>query len=261
MSRDIDEIVREVTHGRGFVVLEGLFDQGTVAEARERILELAATEAPTVEKDDPLDVFDATDHVWNLVDKGRVFEDMVQEPTILAVFSRILGAEVRLGSFAARIVRPGAEPQMPHCDYPYWDWHKTETFPMGLNGSFFMNCQSTIMLDDFTAENGATLVAPGTQVRALFPTKGEFDPIALPTTGPAGSAMLMTGLLWHSAGVNRTATPRVGILGQYLPRFVKPMEDQRRSVDEAVIERASPELRGLLGVDDLYPQIVDEAMV
>ena len=39
------------------------------------------------------------------------------------------------------------------------------------------------------------------------------------------------------------------------------MEDQRRSVDEAVIERASPELRGLLGVDDLYPQIVDEAMV
>ena len=36
-------------------------------------------------KDDPLAVFDATDHVWNLVDKGRVFEEMLQEPTILAM--------------------------------------------------------------------------------------------------------------------------------------------------------------------------------
>ena len=261
MSRDLDEIVRELTEGRGFVVLEGLFDRGTAAEARERILELAATEAPTVAEDDPLAVYEATDHVWNLVDKGPVFEKMVQEPTILAIFSRILGAEVRLGSFAARIVRAGDEPQMPHCDYPYSDLDKAEAFPMGLNGSYFMNCQSTIMLDDFTFENGATLVAPGTQVRALFPTKEQFDPIAVPTTGPAGSAMLMTGLLWHSAGVNRTATPRVGILGQYLPSFVKPMEDQRKSVGKAVIERASPELRALLGVDDLYPQIVDEAMV
>ena len=261
MSRDIDDIVRELTQGRGFVVLEGLFDRGTVAEARERILKLAATEAPTIEKDDPLAVFDATDHVWNLVDKGRVFEEIVQEPTILAIFSRILGAEIRLGSFAARIVRPGAEPQMPHCDYPYWDLHKTETFPMGLNGSYFLNCQSTIMLEDFTTENGATLVAPGTQVRALFPTKEEFDPISVQTTGPAGSAMLMTGLLWHSAGVNRTAMPRAGILGQYLPKFVKPMEDQLRSVSEPVIERASPVLRSLLGVDDPYPQVLDPTLV
>jgi len=30
-------------------------------------------------------VFDATDHVWNLVDKGRVLEEMVQEPTVLAM--------------------------------------------------------------------------------------------------------------------------------------------------------------------------------
>ena len=260
MAHDIDEIVGELTRGRGFVVIEGLFDRATVAEARERILELAAIKPPAVDKGDPLSVFDATDHVWNLVDKGRVFEDMVQEPTILAIFSAILGAEVRLGSFAARIVRHGAEPQMPHCDYPYWDLDKTETFPMGLNDSYFMNCQSTIMLDDFTTDNGATLIAPGTQVRARFPTKEEFEPISEQATGPAGSAMLMTGLLWHCAGVNRTETPRTGILGQYLPKFVKPMEDQMRSVNAAVIERANPALRSLLGVDDPYPQVLDPTL-
>ena len=49
MFRDIDEAVRELTDGRGFVILEGLFDRGTVSEARERILELSAAEALTVE--------------------------------------------------------------------------------------------------------------------------------------------------------------------------------------------------------------------
>ena len=260
MSHDIDQIVRELTRGQGFVVLEGLFDAETVAESRARILELAATAAPEVDEDEPIAQFDAADHVWNLVDKGGVFERMVQEPTILEIFSRILGAEVRLGSFAARIVHRNAEPQMPHCDYPYWDMHKTETFPMGINSSYFMNCQSTIMLDDFTIENGATRVGPGTQVRARFPTPEEFDPISVQTTGPAGSAMLMTGLLWHCAGVSRIDMPRVGILGQYLPMFVKPMEDQRESVSDVVIERASPELRSLLGADDPYPQVLDPTL-
>ena len=71
--------------------------------------------------------------------------------------------------------------------------------------------------------------------------------------------MLMTGMLWHRAGVNRTDTPRVGVLGQYLAKFVKPMEDQLRGVRQEVIERASPELRALLGVDYPYPQVLDTA--
>ena len=257
MVWDVDEIVRELTTGQGYVVLERLFDADTVGEARARVLELTATKAPEVDDDNPLAIFDATDHVWNLVDKGAVFERMVQEPIILRVFSAILGTEVRLGSFAARIVRSGTKPQGPHCDYPYSSLDKAETFPLGLNSSYFMNCQATIMLDAFAAENGATRIAPGTQARGRFPTSEEFDPIAIPAIGPAGSAMLMTGMMWHCSGDNRTDTPRVGILGQYLPRFVKPMEDQLGSVSKAVIERASPELRSLLAADDPYPQVLD----
>jgi hypothetical protein len=254
MARDIDGIVREMTHGRGYVVLKGLFDDDAVAEARARVLELAATAAPEV---DPSTMVDAPGHVWNLVDKGAVFERMVQEPTILGVFSAILGTEVRLGSFAAKIAEPGAKPQTPHCDYPYFDLDKTETFPMGLNGSYFMNCQSTILLEDFTTENGATRVAPRTQVLGRVPTAEEFDPNAVQITGPAGSAILRTGLLWHCAGVNRTDTPRVGILGQYLAKFVTPMEDIVRGLTPELIERAGPTLRALLGVDYPYPQVLD----
>jgi len=259
MTGLVDHIVEELTQGQGFYVIEGLFDRDTVAEARARISELANIRPPDIDESDALAVLSATDHVWNLVDKGAVFERMVQEPTILAVFSRILGSEFKLGSFAARIQQPGAEPQKPHVDYPYWDLYDDETFPLNLNGSFFLNCQSTIMLDDFTLENGATMVAPGTQTRGRFPDQAAFDERMIQTTGPAGSVMLMTGLLWHGAGGNRTDRQRVGILGQYLPKFVKPMEDQVNSVGAEVVARATPTLRRLLGVDYPYPQVLDTA--
>ena len=255
--RDPDDIVRELTQGRGYVVLEGLYDAATVAEARARLIELAAIKPAG--RSLPPQLMQGEDQIWNLIDKGRVFERMAEEPTVLAVFSRILGSELMLGSLAARIVRRESAPQPPHLDYPYWDFHKPETFPMGLDGSFFLNCQATIMIDDFTTENGATLVAPGTQRRARFPTSEEFDPVSVAVTGRAGTVMLMTGLLWHRAGANRTDTPRFGVLGQYLAKFVKPMEDQIRGVRQAVIERASPTLRALLGIDYPYPQVLDTA--
>ena len=256
---DPDAIVRELTEGRGYVVLEGVFDRETVIEAKGRLIELVALGTAKRGRTVPAHLFRPQDQVYNLIDKGRVFERMAEEPTALAVFSRILGSELMLGSLAARIVSRESDPQPPHLDYPYWDFHKQETFPMGLNGSFFLNCQSTIMIDDFTAENGATLVAPGTQRRARFPTSEEFDPVSVPVTGRAGAVMLMTGLLWHRSGVNRTDSPRVGVLGQYLAKFVKPMEDQVRGVRQEVIERASPTLRALLGIDHPYPQVLDTA--
>ncbi len=252
---DPDKIALELTQGRGYAVLEGLFDHATVAEAKARLIELAAIELGP--KSLPSVMMQVEDQIYNLIDKGRVFERMAEEPTIVAVFSRILGSELKLGSFAARIVRGESDPQPPHLDYPYWDFYKQGTFPLGLNGSFFLNCQATIMIDDFTAENGATLIAPGTQRDIRFPTSEEFDPLGVPVTGSAGSAVLMTGLVWHRAGVNHTDTPRIGILGQYLAKFVKPMEDQRRGVRQEVIDRASPTLRALLGVDYPYPQLLD----
>ena len=251
-----DDIVRELTEGRGYVILERLFDADTVAEARARILECTAANV-ALGKRVETNIYRAEDQVYNLVDKGRVFEDMVQEPTILAVFSRILGTELKLGSFAARIVRRGAESQSVHFDYPYWSLHKDRSLPRNMNPSFFLNCQATMMMEDFTAKNGATMVAPGSQAYDRRPTKEEFDRLCVQATGPAGSVMVMTGMLWHRAGDNHTDTPRVGILGQYLAKFVKPMENVVRGLSPELIERANPTLRALLGIDYPYPQVLD----
>ena len=255
----VEAIVEELMNGAGYYVLEDAYDAETVAEARARIIELTQVTPPDIDKKDALSVLSATDHVWNLIDKGAVFERMVQHPTVLAVFAKILGSELKLGSYAARIQQPGAEGQLPHLDYPYWDLYDRHTFPRDINTSFRMNCQVTVMLDDFTVENGATMVAPGTQLSGQWPDKAAFDRQMIQATGKAGSAMLMTGLIWHGAGANHTDTPRVGLLGQFLPKFVKPMEDQLKSVRQEVIDRASPTLKALLGVGYPYPQVLDTA--
>jgi ectoine hydroxylase-related dioxygenase (phytanoyl-CoA dioxygenase family) len=255
----VETIAEELMHGQGYYVLPDAYDAETIAEAKARVIELTRAQA-RVERESALStVLSEVDHVWNLIDKGEVFERMAQHPTILAVFSRILGNELKLGSFAARVLPPGGKAQLPHLDYPYWDLYNGDSFPRGINSTFFMNCQATIMLDDFTVENGATMVAPGTQKLGRWPDQETFNAKMIQTTGKAGSVMLMTGLLWHGSGANRTDRSRIGILGQYLPKFVKPMEDQLRSVSQAVIDRATPTLRALLGVDYPYPQVLDKS--
>ena len=58
---------------------------------------------------------------------------------------------------------------------------------------------------------------------------------------------------------NKSNADRTSILGQYLPKFVKPMEDMTASISPEVIAKASPELRQLMGVDLRYPEILEEA--
>ena len=253
------EIAQELLKGNGYYIVPKLFSKKDVKIAREQIIEIAKTYKANVniQKQSELSVLKVTNHVWNLIDKHEIFRKFVQHDLIIEVFSIILGNELKLGSFAARIQQPGDERQLPHLDYPYWDMYNLKSFPKNINSSFTMNCQSTIMIDDFTLKNGATMVGPGTQLRGYFPKENEFWPIMKQTTGDAGSVMLMSGLLWHGAGNNITNKPRVGILGQYLPKFVKPMEDQLASVDMKIIKQCNKKLQNLLGVNYPYPQVLD----
>ena len=259
MKYNAKNIAEELLRKKGFYVAENVFSKKDIKQSREAIIELAKIKSPSINKKDALSVLSATNHVWNLIDKHEIFRKLVQHDLVYDVFSIILGNEMKLGSFAARIQQPGDKKQLPHLDYPYWDMYNLKSFPNNINSSFIMNCQSNVMLDDYTEMNGATMVAPGTQLRGYFPKEDEFWPNMIQTTGKAGSVMLMTGLLWHGAGANKTKRPRVGILGQYLPKFVKPMEDQLASVDMSIISKCSKRLKNLLGVGYPYPQVLDTA--
>ena len=60
--------------------------------------------------------------VWNLIEKGVIFEKMVQPEVAMKVVDKVIGDDFCLGSFAANYLQPGAGSQKPHLDYPYWDY-------------------------------------------------------------------------------------------------------------------------------------------
>ena len=271
IQNDADEII----NGKGYVVIPNLFSKEEIKEAKdlidqnmEKLLKEAgrdsAVQGEYDDKKDGANLVQGKIIVWNLIYKGKIFEKMAQKKRIVDVFKKILGSSVMLGSFAARTVNPGDKPQLPHVDYPYFDMHSMDKYPHNMNFSFLMNCQSTIMIDDFTEDNGATALVPGSQKWGTYPkdTKRYFDE-CINVTGESGSAFLMTGACWHgSYESKKNSGDRRAILGQYLPGFVKPMEDWEKSSKfpggEDIKNNFSEDLKKLLfGYD--YPRVMQEA--
>jgi ectoine hydroxylase-related dioxygenase (phytanoyl-CoA dioxygenase family) len=104
------------------------------------------------------------------------------------------------------------------------------------------------MLDDFSEDNGATLVVPGSHMSGCQPSRypgGAPQPV--PATAPAGTAMVFEGRLWHGTGANRGNTPRRGLLSTFCGPQFRPQENYTIGTRPEVLEAATDDLRALLG--------------
>lgn len=174
--------------------------------------------------------------VWNLINKGEVFRRLVMNRTAHELIRHVLGKDFLLSSFTANIARKGGIAQPLHADQQY--------VPVATPYAVVANC--AFMLCDFTADNGATKVIPGTHLGQRYPVRGETY-ASLPVTGPAGSLLVFDGRLWHGTGANRTDAPRYGLLAYFSRPFIRQQENFTVSVAPEVLERCSPELKALLG--------------
>jgi ectoine hydroxylase-related dioxygenase (phytanoyl-CoA dioxygenase family) len=200
--------------------------------------------------------------VWNLLAKGRVFEDMVQHPEIVAIASAFLGTKFHLGSIAANRLLPGGPGQEPHIDYPYWDMYERDGFPARMNSSYPLNLQVTIPLDPFNEISGASAYLPGSQHDLRYPEvedREAFFATCSRMSGSPGDAVIFNGMVWHCAMPNTSEHNRSAVLIEYLPKFVIPLEDQLSGVTQEVLDRASPLLQRLIGVGRPYPKLFDQA--
>ena len=261
---DIDLVVDELMGGDGAVRFPGAISPDEVAEARRIIVDYSDREAEKVthfqETGGDDDLLGKQRRVWNLLNKGAIFCRMAQHPAAMSVLRRFLGDEFIMGSICASRLLPGSPGQQPHIDYPYWDFHKPASFPVGTNASFPLNAQATILLDPFTEESGATAYLPGSQKAIRYPTRDDpfFDRCAR-MLGAPGDLVLFFGATWHCAMPNRADHDRIGILIEYLPKFVKPVENMLAGLDEAFLDAADPMIRQLLGLDYPYPQVFDRS--
>jgi ectoine hydroxylase-related dioxygenase (phytanoyl-CoA dioxygenase family) len=262
VENQLEEITAEFLDGSGVLALRGAFAPDQVDQARRIIMEESDLHASTAThfQGGNTDRLALQRRVWNLLNKGGVFVEMVQHPDVVTVCSHLLGSAFKLGSIAANRLLPGGPGQEPHIDYPYWDFHKRHEFPARMNSSFAMNLQATILLDDFTADNGATAYLPGSQTTLSYPEdRNAFDRGMQRMTGSAGDCVIFNGMIHHCAMPNRSGSDRSGVLIEYLPKFVIQLEDQINGVSPEVIAAGTPLLRQLISVDYKFPELLDEA--
>jgi ectoine hydroxylase-related dioxygenase (phytanoyl-CoA dioxygenase family) len=236
--QDVASLATEIVQGNGYVLLPELFSPQEIAEARSRILQLAADEP-----DGRFLKSGNRSRLYRLLEESTLFEQMVQHPQVMAIAEAIVGDDMTLGGFSAHILYPGAAPMGAHVDYPYFTMQPPyPAFPV-------MEIQAIWMMEDFTETNGAPLFAASTQKLCQFPDSQKFGAVAQKVTGKAGSVVLSHGLCWHDTSSNHSGQPRVSVLGNYNPKFIRPLENPDQHLSPAFLEQASLKLKQLLGYE------------
>ena len=128
-----------------------------------------------------------------------------------------------------------AEPAQPvHRDQWAFDFFE---FPAG----FEVECHTMWALSEFTEENGATRVIPGSHTWADRLRPDPADTIAAEM--PRGSVLLYVGSLYHGGGANHSDAPRRGINVGYTLSWLRQEENQYLACPPEVARGLAPSWR------------------
>jgi ectoine hydroxylase-related dioxygenase (phytanoyl-CoA dioxygenase family) len=228
---------------RGYVVLLDCMGPDLLNGLRRRILELFDEEGDRAGHE-----FKQEEHAHrlsNLVDKGEVFQRAVALPVVLEHVRHVLGAGMKLSSLNARSADPGTDVGQPlHVDMGGIPDEKG-----------YWVCNTVWMLDDFTPDNGATRMIPGSHKWGTRPQDAMADPMAqhpdeILLIGKAGSIAVMNAHMWHGGTANRTSAPRLAMHAFYCRKDKPQQQYQKRLLRPGVQAALGPELRTLLALDD-----------
>ena len=236
----------------GGVVVEGLLDRATLERFNREIDPLLAGVRPDRKFLNPaLDWFfgERTRHITAVASKSPTFATgVLVHPTLLGVCDAILGpACARYQLNLAHILDrgPGAEQQYIHRDELVWI-HVPRPHPE-------LQLASVIALVDFTADNGATRVVPGSH-RWDWERMPQADEFAIAEMS-AGSAVIYLGSTLHGGGPNSTADQwRRGMHLSYVVGWLRTEENHYLATPPAIartLPRRAQELLGYAAHDAL----------
>lgn len=219
----------------GFVVLENVLDaRGCQTLADELEPWLQAT--PRCEGD-----FYGwkTTRVGGLLSKAPSVADLVMNPNILAIAEALLSPNCdcfQLNLTQAVRVHGHERPQAPHRDEEMWPWPT--------NGRhWLLNVMWAV--SDFTEENGATRLWPGSHRKDL---DRSIDPAgSVAAVMKRGSALLFLGSVTHGAGQNLAPLPRTGVIVSYCLGWLKTYENQFLAYPREVAASFPQDLQRLIG--------------
>jgi hypothetical protein len=196
----------------GVTVIEGVIPADDIHGVRDRvradILANNDTDTPALGK------------TSNLLRINQDLAPFMAEPRLIAALDATLGAGFRVSFFTGFVTGPGRARDIWHADWPYNQRHNTRIpapYP-----DIALHLTSFWMLTDFTVENGATIVVPGSHKLGDHPRDGGPYGEALDPRddeerllGTAGSVAIVDSRIWHAVAPNVTDEDRVAVVVRY----------------------------------------------
>jgi ectoine hydroxylase-related dioxygenase (phytanoyl-CoA dioxygenase family) len=228
----------------GFTVVENAIDASLVEALRDDIFRLERELA--VEPAQNIFEGTRTHRIYNLLARGDVYQQVPVHESVLPIVEEVLDRGCLVSSLSSIAIGPGEAEQPLHAD--------DQLIPLP-KPHVSIICNSMWALTDFTIENGATRVVPGSHRADRSPMpfgeKVEFQYAEM----KAGSVLVFDGSIWHGGGANRTSERRLGLAMNYCAGWIRQQENQQLGISLEVARGFSERLRKLAGFG-LYKKLL-----
>lgn len=231
----LDDVLKVIAEDAA-VIIDGVMGPDLLSRVRTEIM-------PYVEATPPgRDEFtgDHTTRTGALVARSPACRELVAHPLITGA------TEAFLSPFCDRFqlhltqvirIRPGQKAQVLHRDRLAWGGFVQRSIEPQLNTIWAVT--------DFTKENGATRVVPGSHL--WEDGRGAHDDEIAYAEMKAGSVILYTGSVIHSGGANVSDGDRIGINITYSLGWLRQEENQYLSCPPEIAATLTDDLRRLIG--------------
>ncbi|MEM1154462.1 MAG: phytanoyl-CoA dioxygenase family protein [Pseudomonadota bacterium] len=223
IADDFAEIIEQVDRDGGVIVEQFITD-----ELRQRIINELKPHAdgfePGIEGGDIKQLFCGvqTKRFTGLAAKAPSFAEVIDHDLLHTWADHGFANDYWINTGQAMIIGPGSPSQILHRDCGNWPIMHN----LGKDGPE-ATLSILLAVSDFTADNGATRVVPGSHLWDDYSVEADEEQVTQAVM-PAGSALLYTGKTIHGAGANVSSdTWRFGIhlsftLGQLTPEEASP---------------------------------------
>jgi ectoine hydroxylase-related dioxygenase (phytanoyl-CoA dioxygenase family) len=170
---------------------------------------------------------------------------VIMHPTVLGATRAYLGrnaSKVQLNLTQIISIGPGNKEQFLHRDEGCWEWF--DHFPVN-----FQTEVSTIWaLDDFTEENGATRVIPGSHKNKTIATNYTVED-TFAAEMKKGSVLVYSGKTIHGGGPNKSDHWRRALNLDYCIGWLRQEENQYLVVPQDLAKTLPEDMQRLIGYD------------
>lgn len=222
----------------GFVIVDNLVSNDVmdrVAEELEGYIDLT----PTGNDDF---VGRMTRRTGSLIPRSPASRELVTHPLVLGATADLLSKATVYQLHLTQVISvlQGETHQPLHRDELAWDF-----FPFPLD--YDVQCNTMWAMTDFTVENGATRIVPGSHLIEGKQTYEDDDPRIVRAEMKRGSMFFYSGKVYHGAAANKSDKVRQGINITYCVGWVRQEENQYLSTPIEVARTLDDDLLKLMG--------------